>query len=471
MREPRQSELLGLLRDELTRRLGAAGWAVDVAEDTEPGGVMVGVFRRQVTEDFWATIHYLLANWNGAEEVLQICGDVGVSYFPAYCLWPLLVAGERTEMNVDLGELLDPPDAWTIANTMVDPMIVEVQSPADVPEAAEALVEPVLELGVAWAEQHASVDGLLDEYRAGAFRFKGQIESVPMLLAASGRYDEARRELADYLALDRKEVRTREYKRFAYQLNRWLDAGGVVPDPPTEPVMESRDFDFQRPSREESKRESQAKREAMGVVRSQAKGKDRAELREMLKAEFARRGVSERPSALELQLDMIQASDTALGRTLASATALKKLFNIGVGVYKTFHDDEEPTPTPDWLAPPGRASYPARSSIRDWSGVDLEPTAERMLDAIFVSLPPMWKDLARLDAWLDWAPEPEGAQSQLAVHIGNEHVGFVEREQTERFRADMEAAAKRDELPFVEALLHRRNQPPRYVLELQAPPE
>lgn len=250
MRGPKQSELHGLLRDELTRRFTAAEWVVDLADDTDPGGVMIGAFRRQVSDDFWATAHYWLANWNGAEETLQVTGDVGVSYFPAYCLWPLLIEGERTELNLNLGELLDPPKEWTTDTSMEDLMIIELSAAEGVPEAATALIEPVLDLGLAWVQRHASVEVLLDAYGSGALRFDGEIEAVPTLLAASGSHDEARGVLAEYSASEREEVHTREFKRFAFQLNRWLDAGGVIPEAPTEPVRVF-DFDYDRPSRED----------------------------------------------------------------------------------------------------------------------------------------------------------------------------------------------------------------------------
>jgi hypothetical protein len=51
VRGPLQSELHGLLRDDLTGQLTAAEWAVDLADDTDPGGVMLGAIRRQVLRE------------------------------------------------------------------------------------------------------------------------------------------------------------------------------------------------------------------------------------------------------------------------------------------------------------------------------------------------------------------------------------------------------------------------------------
>ena len=470
MRGPKQSELHGLLRDELTRRLIAAEWVVDLAEDTEPGAAMIGAFRRQVSDDFWATAQFWLQNWNGAEEALHVSGDVGVSYFPAYCLWPVLVEGERTELNVDLGELLDPPDESSDA--MIDPMIIELAYDERVPEAATALIEPVLDLGLAWVQRHASVETLLDAYRSGALRFDGEIEAIATLLAASGRHDEARNALAEYSASEREEAHTREFRRFVFQLNRWLDAGGVIPEAPTEPVRIF-DFDYDQPSREDYARKRQTRKEAFEAVRGSRTGKTRDQLREMLHAELAHRGVSESPIAIELGLDAMLAQDSPFGKARFTVSSLKKLADIGVGIYKAFHENDNVTPrTPEWMEPPPRASYAVRTDFyRDSIGVGLGPRAEAVLDRVFDVAHSLWKDLALVNVWLSWDPEPPMDNSRIAVSIGNEKIGWVEVGKTDSYRASMDAAAERGELPFLQARLQHRDQAPRYVVEIPAPKE
>jgi hypothetical protein len=57
------------------------------------------------------------------------------------------------------------------------------------------------------------------------------------------------------------------------------------------------------------------------------------------------------------------------------------------------------------------------------------------------------------------------------VQIGDQRVGWVETGKTDPYRATMDAAAERSELPFLRATLHRRNQSPRYVVEIPVPRE
>ena len=119
---------------------------------------------------------------------------------------------------------------------MIEPMIVKLEDVEDVERVAEELISPVLEYGLTWVQQYTSVDALLADYGADSLRFDGEIEMVPTLLAAAGRYEEARRALAGYLALDRDEVRTEDYRRFARRLAGWLDDGATLPDRPTAPL-------------------------------------------------------------------------------------------------------------------------------------------------------------------------------------------------------------------------------------------
>jgi hypothetical protein len=85
--------------------------------------------------------------------------------------------------------------------------------------------------------------------------------------------------------------------------------------------------------------------------------------------------------------------------------------------------------------------------------------------------PSLWKDCAQVDAWLSWDPQPQTDSSRIAVSIGDQKVGWVEIGKSDSYRATMDAAAERSELPFLKATLHRRGQSPRYVVEIPAPRE
>jgi hypothetical protein len=81
----------------------------------------------------------------------------------------------------------------------------------------------------------------------------------------------------------------------------------------------------------------------------------------------------------------------------------------------------------------------------------------------------MMGNMATMSAWLAWDPEPQTADSRLAVHIGARRVGVLGDEDAARFLGEMDAASRSDELPFTFAGLFRWNSPPRYVLEIWAP--
>ena len=88
-----------------------------------------------------------------------------------------------------------------------------------------------------------------------------------------------------------------EIRGFSYQLRRWLDEGGVLPDPPDRPVG-SRHHDLDRKlevnlltvAGRRSKEyprihgESRRRREALDAVRREQAGKDRDQLRQLLTA-------------------------------------------------------------------------------------------------------------------------------------------------------------------------------------------
>jgi hypothetical protein len=226
----KQWELDRLLRVELSRRFIEAGWIAAVGEGVDD--VVLCAFRKNVSEDFWATASFWYENGSAVlGDYPEFSGTVGVSYFPAYCLWPVLGDFTRSEKTIELGELLAPTDE----TTMIEPMIVTLATVEDVERVADELISPVLEYGLTWVRQYSSVDSLLADHGAGSLRFDGEIEMVPALLAAAGRHEEARRALAGYLALDRDEIRTVDYQHFARRLTGWLDDGAILPDRPTAP--------------------------------------------------------------------------------------------------------------------------------------------------------------------------------------------------------------------------------------------
>jgi hypothetical protein len=200
----------------------------------------------------------------------------------------------------------------------------------------------------------------------------------------------------------------------------------------------------------------------------QSAGKDRDQLREMLNEELDRRGVKEAPSAVEALLDRIQASESPLGRAVFYAGGLKQLADYAVGIYKIFkHADT--MQQPEWLEPPARASYRVFGDGRSWVGVDLDLGASAWLERILDDASVRMGNLASVEVWLAWDPEPRTSTSRLAVHIGPERVGVLDAAGEGLYEAEMESASHSDEVPFTNAVLHRRKSSPMYVLELTAP--
>lgn len=223
-------ELHRLLRDELAHRFTAQGWAIDVAEHTEPGQILVAAFRRAIATDFSITAHFRSNEWGSPRETeLAIKGAVGVSFEPAYRLWPVVWTEEIWELGVPLSRFRSRSGSWD----------VWLPGPSDVGSVAEALVTPIFEQGIEWASQYTSVEALLEANRGENRRhFLVESKVVPVILAGAGRLEEARDSLDAYLASGREEVRTAEYQDFVNRLNSWIDAGGVLPDAPTKPVKE-----------------------------------------------------------------------------------------------------------------------------------------------------------------------------------------------------------------------------------------
>jgi hypothetical protein len=192
------------------------------------------------------------------------------------------------------------------------------------------------------------------------------------------------------------------------------------------------------------------------------------QLKEMLITELDRRGIRERPVAIEMALDSIEASNSAFGRARFTMTGLKLATELATGLYRIFRDPE-PHQSPEWLQPPDRASYDARGDHHNPIGVDLDPGIQSWLDRVLDEGSTMMGSMATMSVWLAWDPEPQTADSRLAVHIGEKRVGVLGDEDAALFQGEMEAASRSDEVPFTFAGLFRWNSPPKYVLEIWAP--
>jgi hypothetical protein len=455
-----RSELSNALRQELARRLTEAGWDTDVAYDAGPEALFLGAFRRPIVGEFWITVQFIPMNLRAREDTLAVMGVVGVSYFPAYCLWPTLIDVERSDLTVAVGEL--DGSSERIIN-------LKLAGSDDVPKAVEALVAPVLAHGMGWARQYTSIDAVIECYRVDPERFDGEIQVIPVLLATSGRPIEARNALSNYLASGREETTTPQFRRFSHAFSGWLDAGAVTPEPPTGPVG-PRIRRPEEPTREDQARRLRVRREAEEAVRHNRDGKTRDQLREMLTAELVRREVKEGPFAIEMMLDRILVSENPISRARSTLSGLKAAAALVTGVVKLLRDPETKE-QPEWLEPPPRATHQIWADHRNAVGVELDPAAETWLDRVLNEAAAIIGDMTTVKAWLTWDPEPQEPSSRLAVHIGAARVGVIPEADVRLFQTAMDSASRSDGVPFTPAALHRRKSSPRYVLEVWAPQE
>ena len=445
-----------MFREALSKEFSEAGWIVDVAVDTDPGGYTIGAFRTPMQNEMWATAEFTRENFDNRDQYLEVSGGVGVSYQPAYRLWPLLVESERSELSENLGQFVDPPE-----NVILQKLL----SPEDALRIARAFVQIVLTGGLAWAHQFANIDSVLEEYRANPTRFSWEVEVIPVALAAAGRHIEARDSLEHYMRSNRIEVQTPEYKRFSFRLTRWLNSGGELPSPPRGIVGTRAPETGAVPSPEEIRRMLQGRREAVDRVRRQRYGKNRDELREMLNVELTRQGVNRSPLFIENTLDRMQAS--WFRRSVFFVRGVKTLAEAANGIRNVFRHGLPSQP--EWLRPPQAAAHQIRANYQDWIRVELDSAAGDWLDRVMHSSAAAMLEMVAVEAWLSSDPERSQFNPRVVVHIGEPRVGAIEGEGAVPYEAEISAAARDQEYPVIPARLHRLREAPGYLLELAQP--
>ncbi|HTB70374.1 MAG TPA: hypothetical protein VK707_05290 [Solirubrobacteraceae bacterium] len=434
------------LRDELAASLAPAGWSPVAGEGDD--SMVLARFVRPLAGEFAATAQYTRGLSTPDRPPVRITQPMfGVAYEPLRRLWPLL------EDHVQIAALTESVDDMPERARVCG---MEVHTQADVAPVASQLAGLALERAVAFAERYTGVDALLEAHRDDESDAVNMV--VPALLAAAGRFEEARSALARY----RREVdlpeESRRARRFVYQLTRWIDSGGDTGLLPSEPPPRRYERS-ERGSVKEILHEAGARREAVDAVREKGSGRERAELRAMLESELAGRGAGMDPLAVEQAIDQLSTSHRERARQ--GAEALKTLGKIGLGVANVIRTRELPElpdmSVPDWLEPPARAVYAvpqSREPSRQWTAVQLDEGSAERLRRVHTAVPRLIKivESATFDAWLDWAPlQSEGGV--LQVHLGEQRVGLLDEDAIATYSQVMEAAAQREELPCVAARL------------------
>jgi hypothetical protein len=447
------------LCDELVACLASTGWSLVGGDDDS--SMMFAELMCPLGNGFAATAQYLRSLSTPDQPPVRITQSLfGVAYEPLRMLWPLL------DDHARLTALTKSPE-----QARSRPMEVHTQD--DVVPVAKRLAALTHEQAVAFAERYTSVDAVLDANRneeSGAAHMV-----VPALLAASGRFEEARSALARYRPDEPSTPeQSRRARRFVYQLNRWMDSGGNLALLPSEPPAR-RYQTSERASTVEAADEFRARKEAMDTIKQMNRVADRSELRAMVESELAAHGAHMDPLEIEQTIDRLQAPRAE--RSLQRVRTLKTLGTVGFTVAKALRRRELPdfleVSVPGWLEPPTRAVYAAPQSRelgRRWTAVQLDEGLADWLDCVYAAAP---RSVAMvrsgvLDAWLEWQG-PGDAADVLAVHLGDRRVGILDDSATSSYRAVMHAATKREELPCVTARLTPLAAHADYLLELALP--
>jgi hypothetical protein len=505
----------------MTKRLSAQGWTV-IEEVRGPMPVPgVGAYSRPLKDGFSA-----VAIFPSEPEELRPVADEEPPTPQPLSGRPALHAARRVDASglVVVGRLgvsYEPADALIHACTgsraagivLNAPFVsVAASGASSLHDAEDQLARFAEDDAISVARRYADIDRLVETLREGvAVPFTGgasswymslgidpdstlgplqsaEAELIPALLALAGRRDEARQALAQYASGDIEGIENRDYRRFARQLTRWLDANGELLRPRTpprwpppssfkrapRPPVSFAEFFFDSDRKEKVRSDNRARKEAVDAVRAAGHDKSREEIRALLERELSERDLTTEPLLVERQVEMILADREPFGKTRFAIRALKQLKDSQAsrgqgGLLKQVGGQGKPQEEPDWLKPPARAAYPVWSPGPQWTVVELDPASRQWLTRIAESDPARLTGGRWLEVWLTWTNGHADTDPRLAVHIGTEQVGKLEADVEQYFRPVMEAAAERDEDPWTRGRLSAISGPMSYLLEVELP--
>ena len=382
---------------------------------------------------------------------------VGVSYEPLRRLSPLL----------DLYEV-DVFHQWVWPETdhEADKKVAEglpIATGQDIERAAELLAAVIMEHAIPFAEQHADLEGLLARF--------SQTETdharvtCAALEASAGRFDEARQTLKRLTASE-PSGRGRTIRRAARQLDRWITSGGSPSLIPSTPPPQR--FGIEpRPSFSEIRAQNRAERAALNEVQAAAKGKPRAQARQMLRDALSRHGAQPpRPLWVEHQLDHLW--DSRDDQFQRGVQLFKTAAGLGIKAAKAIRDREFPRyASPGWLEPPSHALYAVPRSDH-WVAVELDPDARPYLQRVYEAAPHVF-GVAALTAWIRMADGSAGAGGVIEVVLGETRVGEIPAAVAAGYLPVLGDAAARDEHPCLDAYLTLHHG--EHLLEIATPPD
>jgi hypothetical protein len=452
------AHLRAAVERELATRLALDGWVAALPAWGSP--ISLAAFVRSVSADIAATVQVMGGGVSFPARLPIVIRNVqvGVCYEPLRRLWPLL--GVRYHLTL----LADPPDGreeveereWQLA----------VENADQVRLAVDEVVADVSPRAVVFAQGYPGVDELLAAFRSGSDPGWVRQEEVA-LLAAAGRFEEARDALERYRPLTGYPEGDREARLFIHHVGRYIDSGGNPAIVPSEPPPSQFAPPEPRPPISEIWREQRARQQALEAVSKLDRGTGRAELRAALERELSARGVTESPLWYERALDNLHQSDAQ--RSQQFAKRLVSASRLAVKVVRWLRDPDSQIPDrslPDWLELPDRAAYPvAQRTGANWTQVRLDDGIASWLDRAYAAIPRLFGVTAHVDAWLD----ADG--DKIVVGIGQTRVGSLDAKASHAYEPILKTAGERDELPYTRARFTPRPAPDQYLLELPLPPE
>jgi hypothetical protein len=484
---------VGRLRREICVRLLALGWTVrgqlpsSVSAPFAAGAV--GSFCIPLENRFAAVVMY---GWLREDESspLSLAGQVGVDYLPArdllYALAGSDVSGLVMQEPCVQATVSSSEDSGRAADRLAafaDEQVDALERTADVDTLVASLTAgralPVTrsaEIGLALDMFHPPTDAVSSQDIGTRF---ATAELIPALLAGAGRRDEARRALETYAALTGNEEEVpRQYRRTVRQIARWLDVGSAAL--PTSPPFWPADPTMPMPSTSlaealaEALPQARARGRAVAAARGLSENKTREELRPLLMRELNREGATMDEQSMEAAVDLLAAERQTFGK---ARVALHALSALGAFTRKRHEAtstapplqqlDIGPGRQPAWCRPPERASYPIASVGEHTAAVDLNRDAYAFLERVVQLGVSGLGGVRYVQVWFTLSSESEKDGSGLDVHIGAQRVGKLDASVAEYLTPAMEAAADRDEDPWMIASLTTSTDEVPYVLKIR----
>lgn len=470
-------------------RLLSEGWTLLEPEMFGPPGV--GVFARRLSNDFAATFVVVddILEEDSGTLTLSPVGLMGIDYGPARRLTTALTGFARSGVVLKQPSLvIGLPDTDEVAETA--DLLVRFAADQASSLAGFASVDALVEMlrqrsAVPSVEPTAVLRG--DEPVLSPPGYPELPDPVPefivALLASEGRYDDARRALAECEPPDSKGGR--ENARFVRQLTRWVHHAGKLALPTTPAVWpadwRSRMRNSQPPPSlgqfvAENMPEIKARQEAVRAVRAVSVGKSREELRAMLRSELNSRVVSMPPVTFEQTVESLATQQESFGKTRLALRGLRALWDLGHSpsparraIFDQPSDPPEHEPDPAWMRTPERAAYPIRPSGRDRATVQLDPTAAAVLESAMLTTGTGTVQTRNVEVWFGSDDEPSEGVSRVSVNLGSKRVGELDAATSKRYNPALQAAGERDEDPWSNAHLTRIPGTTPYVLEVPLP--